>query len=422
MSTAVLEREQVEFRPAPGGGAAASADVAGSPAAEKAGGDTLFSSRDRHVFLAVYVAALLLLLLIVLAMRLAHPAAFGWGQKLMNIPLAAAGIGALLLSAAAAGVAAPLTRVGAARGAAMALLVAFLGCGAFVAVTLIDRDAKSAYGIRPGERFKPNERYVARAFGVKLPKKKPVYVPTVAVAENAPAARSIDAINGRRLFLGTCAGCHGPDANGMPGQGKSLIESEYVKSKSDVEMLKFVQVGRQPWDPLNTTRVQMPPRGGNPTLVDADLNDVVAYLRTLQNRGGTADSAASGEKKTAASGPTLAVGGAGSAAEPVFIEKSVIPPAPAGPNGMGADYFTAACKPRWAAPADAVSFADTYYLLTSCQALQAGVLAAAALALAVLAWRNRLDATRPQAVVALAALTGMAALFWLVTAPLTYFV
>ena len=35
-------------------------------------------------------------------------------------------------------------------------------------------------------------------------------------------------------------------------------------------------------DPANTTGVAMPPKGGNPALKEADLADIVAYLRTLE--------------------------------------------------------------------------------------------------------------------------------------------
>ena len=45
---------------------------------------------------------------------------------------------------------------------------------------------------------------------------------------------------------------------------------------------RVIQVGRPAGDPLNDTGVDMPPRGGNPSLSDEDLAHIVAYLRTLQ--------------------------------------------------------------------------------------------------------------------------------------------
>jgi disulfide bond formation protein DsbB len=41
-------------------------------------------------------------------------------------------------------------------------------------------------------------------------------------------------------------------------------------------------VGCSTSDPENTTGVAMPPKGGNPSLSDGDLQNVVAYIRTLQ--------------------------------------------------------------------------------------------------------------------------------------------
>ena len=46
--------------------------------------------------------------------------------------------------------------------------------------------------------------------------------------------------------------------------------------------MEFIKVGRDPSDPLNTTDVAMPPKGGNPALDNDDLYDIVSYIRTLQ--------------------------------------------------------------------------------------------------------------------------------------------
>ena len=97
----------------------------------------------------------------------------------------------------------------------------------------------------------------------------------------APAAASVDAAHGKELFV-TCAACHGPDAKGLPNLGKDITASAFVKDKTDDELVAFLKVGRDAGDPLNTTGVAMPPKGGNPVLVDADLLDLVAYMRELQ--------------------------------------------------------------------------------------------------------------------------------------------
>ncbi len=91
-----------------------------------------------------------------------------------------------------------------------------------------------------------------------------------------------NAVVGKDKFESTCSACHGPDAKGMPGLGKDLTTSAFAKGKSDDELVAFVTKGRDPSDPLNTTGVAMPPRGGNPALTDDDLYDVVAFIRTRE--------------------------------------------------------------------------------------------------------------------------------------------
>lgn len=93
-----------------------------------------------------------------------------------------------------------------------------------------------------------------------------------------------DAAAGEQVYRGTCQACHGPDAYGIDGLGKSLhpSESEFIRANSDDELVQYIIVGRTPDDPLNTTGVGMPARGGNPALSEQDLYDVVAYIRSLE--------------------------------------------------------------------------------------------------------------------------------------------
>lgn len=93
-----------------------------------------------------------------------------------------------------------------------------------------------------------------------------------------------DPEKGKQLFLQVCAACHGPDAKGLPHLGKDLTTSKFVASKTDKELLDFVKVGRSPSDPLNTTGVAMPPKGGNPALSDEDILNIISYIRTLQKQ------------------------------------------------------------------------------------------------------------------------------------------
>lgn len=91
-----------------------------------------------------------------------------------------------------------------------------------------------------------------------------------------------DPITGETLFQTTCFACHGVDATGLPGQGKDLTTSQFTRGLSDSEFVAFVIDGRDINDPLNTTGVDMPPKGGNPVLSEQDLYNIVAYIRTLE--------------------------------------------------------------------------------------------------------------------------------------------
>ncbi|MFZ5827491.1 MAG: c-type cytochrome [Bacillota bacterium] len=88
---------------------------------------------------------------------------------------------------------------------------------------------------------------------------------------------------GKEVYASTCVSCHGPDAKGMPGLGKSLATaSDWMKKQTDEQLLEFMKTGRSASDPENTTKVDMPPKGGNPALSEQDLKDVIAYMRSLQ--------------------------------------------------------------------------------------------------------------------------------------------
>lgn len=107
-------------------------------------------------------------------------------------------------------------------------------------------------------------------------------------ASNVPADASKytslkgDATKGRDKYIGSCSTCHGHDGKGLPGLGKDLTTSAFAKKISDAELIAFVIKGRVASDPANTTKVDMPPKGGNTILSDQDIADIAAYLRTLQ--------------------------------------------------------------------------------------------------------------------------------------------
>lgn len=105
----------------------------------------------------------------------------------------------------------------------------------------------------------------------------------------APAATEVpqmvgDAKAGEAVFMSICVACHGPNAEGLPNLGKSMHpnDSDFIRTSSDTELVEFIKVGRTPDDPLNTTGVGMPAKGGNPAITEQQLYDVVAWMRTLE--------------------------------------------------------------------------------------------------------------------------------------------
>ena len=102
-----------------------------------------------------------------------------------------------------------------------------------------------------------------------------------AAAAPADALPAGDPAKGQELFVPTCGACHGPEGKGVQGLGKDMTTSTFIAEKTDADLLAFVKVGRAPDDPLNTTGVLMPPKGGNPALTDAQLMDIIAFIRTI---------------------------------------------------------------------------------------------------------------------------------------------
>jgi disulfide bond formation protein DsbB len=103
-------------------------------------------------------------------------------------------------------------------------------------------------------------------------------------AAQQPAAQPVsqgDPAKGKEAFA-TCAGCHGPEGKGVEGLGKDMTTSQWIKSQTDEQLLAFLKTGRPASDPLNTTGVDMPPKGGNPALTDAQLLDIIAYIHSIQ--------------------------------------------------------------------------------------------------------------------------------------------
>lgn len=87
---------------------------------------------------------------------------------------------------------------------------------------------------------------------------------------------------GQQLFTEACAACHGQNAEGVANLGNTLVANDFVRSLNDTELLQFIREGRGLESPENSTGLVMPPSGGRPDLSDAQLNDVIEFLRAKQ--------------------------------------------------------------------------------------------------------------------------------------------
>ncbi len=105
-----------------------------------------------------------------------------------------------------------------------------------------------------------------------------IYSATAGADATSSTAAAVE--RGADLYT-ICAGCHGAAGEGVDGLGIGLANSALVDQLSDAELVAFIQAGRAVDDPDNVSGAAMPPWGGNPSLTEPDLYDVVAFIRTL---------------------------------------------------------------------------------------------------------------------------------------------
>ena len=106
----------------------------------------------------------------------------------------------------------------------------------------------------------------------------PVEVAAVPVGAVAAVADASASAGDSSVYLAQCAACHGLDAQGVDGLGLNLTASQLVADSTADELVAFLKVGRMPDSPDSVSGIPMPGFGWMP---DADLNQVVAYLKTL---------------------------------------------------------------------------------------------------------------------------------------------
>lgn len=81
---------------------------------------------------------------------------------------------------------------------------------------------------------------------------------------------------GSALYGQYCLACHGADGGGMTPGVPDLSDAAGVLRKSDADLLRSLTEGVQ----RPGATLPMPPKGGNPALTSADMQAVLAYLRS----------------------------------------------------------------------------------------------------------------------------------------------
>ena len=177
---------------------------------------------------------------------------------------------------------APLTGI-------LLILVAFYAITASEGISLDSEDSENAPVVQPTATLSSQAAIIATVNAAPPRQAAPPDVTSGSALEVATALGYDPALvaSGQEDYLAVCSACHNIDAHGIAGLGKTLIGSEFINSSIDEDLLQFVVIGRPPWDPMNSTGIAMPPRGGNPGLTDDDLRGIIAYIRVLNSSAPT---------------------------------------------------------------------------------------------------------------------------------------
>jgi cytochrome c oxidase subunit III len=198
--------------------------------------------------------------------RANNPDLFQYGAQFLSTTMGAVNTVVLIVSSLTIAIAVRCAQLNQRRALVTMLLLTVLGGGIFMVIKYFEY----------AEKFEKN-----LVWGLALYEGKPtVEGETVAVVEET-VARAGDPDIGRTLWRATCITCHGDQGQGVRGQAPNFRETDFVSSKTDEELLAFIKRGRMPFEPDNRSGIQMPPKGGNPLLTDAQILDIIAFMRTL---------------------------------------------------------------------------------------------------------------------------------------------
>ncbi len=92
-----------------------------------------------------------------------------------------------------------------------------------------------------------------------------LFVPVALSAQHEYPATDVE--NGGRLFLASCAACHGPDGNAVAGV--DLSRGQFRRATSDEDLVRIIRTG--------IPNTGMPPNN----ISEVNAGNIVAYLRTI---------------------------------------------------------------------------------------------------------------------------------------------
>jgi mono/diheme cytochrome c family protein len=90
----------------------------------------------------------------------------------------------------------------------------------------------------------------------------------------APPALAADIQAGRQVYQSTCSACHGTKGKGMLPRMPDLRQPGGVLSQPDSVLLHRIERGYK----SAGSPIAMPPKGGNGSLTEQQLKDVLAYM------------------------------------------------------------------------------------------------------------------------------------------------
>jgi cytochrome c oxidase subunit III len=245
-----------------------------------------------------------------------NPEIFLYGSQFLSTKLGALNTVVLILSSLTMALAVYYAQVNNRRGLVAMLALTLLGGAMFMGVKYVEYAEKFEKNLVWGAAFYDDPH--------------PAPPDTMVAAVDVPAVGGDPAV-GQTLWMSTCLACHGRAGEGMHGQAFDMRDSAFVTEKTDQELLAFIKQGRMPFDPLNRTGIQMPPRGGNPLLKDDDLLNIIAYIRTFEPAPPIGNAEATAANETAELEP-------GAVADAVELDmpllKSSIPHPPDAPAGL----------------------------------------------------------------------------------------